>query len=80
MNDKTIKDNVININGKEYNPDTMSDKEKYQITQIRDLQTQESKLMFQLDVGRVAKNAFTNSLIQSVEQAKEEAEKESKDV
>ena len=75
MNDKTIKDNVININGKEYNPDTMSDKEKYQIAQIRDLQTQESKLMFQLDVVRVAKNAFTNSLIQSVEQAKEEAEK-----
>ena len=36
--------------------------------------------MFQLDVVRVAKNAFTNSLIQSVEQAKEEAEKESKDV
>tara|TARA_R100001082_G_scaffold22658_1_gene10951 strand:- start:20685 stop:20900 length:216 start_codon:yes stop_codon:yes gene_type:complete len=66
-------DKVININGKEYNPDKMSDKEKYQIAQIRDLQSQESKLMFQLDAIRVAKNAFTNSLIQSVEQAKEES-------
>ena len=75
-----MNDNIININGKEYNPDTMSDKEKYQIAQIKDLQSQESKLMFQLDVIRVAKNAFANSLIQSVEQAKEEAEKESKDV
>ena len=66
-------DKVINITGKEYNPDKMSDKEKYQIAQIRDLQSQESKLMFQLDAIRVAKNAFTNSLIQSVEQAKEES-------
>ena len=65
--------NIININGKEYNPDTMSYKEKYQIAQIKDLQSQESKLMFQLDVIRVAKNAFTNSLIQSVEQAKKES-------
>ena len=68
--------NIININGKEYNPDTMSDKEKYQIAQIKDLQSQESKLMFQLDVIRVAKNAFTNSLIQSVEQAKKESKEE----
>ena len=68
-----MNDNIININGKEYNPDTMSDKEKYQIAQIKDLQSQESKLMFQLDVIRVAKNAFANSLIQSVEQAKKES-------
>ena len=68
-------DKIININGKEYNPDTMSDKEKYQIAQIKDLQSQESKLMFQLDAIRVAKNVFTNSLIQSVEQAKEEVKK-----
>jgi len=72
---RKMDDKVININGKEYDSDTMSDKEKYHIAQIKDLQSQESKLMFQLDAVRVAKNVFTNSLIQSVEQAKEEVKK-----
>jgi hypothetical protein len=68
MTDKT---NVININGNEYDPDKMSDEQKYIVRQIRDLSSQEERLNFQLDPVRVAKNAFINALIKSVEEKDE---------
>ena len=66
-----MSDNVININGKDHNIDTMSDQQKYLIKQIRSLTAEEERLSFQLDPIRVAKNAFTNSLIQSLEEKDE---------
>ena len=62
----TEQNNVINIDGKEYNTDDMSQDQTYWINQIKDLQAKGANLRFQLDQVTVAQNAFTNSLIQSV--------------
>ena len=68
-------DNVITIDGKEYNQEDLSQDQNYFINQIKDLQAKAASLRFQLDQVTVAQNAFTNSLIQSVkgeEEPKEE--------
>ena len=68
-------DNVITIDGKEYNQEDLSQDQNYFINQIKDLQAKAASLKFQLDQVTVAQNAFTNSLIQSVkgeEEPKEE--------
>ena len=71
MSNKEIKDNVININGTEHKIDAMTDPQKYIIRQIRELQAQEERLAFQIDPIRVAKNAYTNALIKSLEERDE---------
>ena len=71
MSDKEVKDNVININGTEHKIDSMTDHQKYIIRQIRELQVQEERLAFQIDPIRVAKNAYTNALIKSLEERDE---------
>ena len=71
----TEQNNVITIDGKEYNQDDLSQDQNYFINQIKDLQAKAASLRFQLDQVTVAQNAFTNSLIQSVkgeEEPKEE--------
>ena len=72
-----MSDNVININGKDHEIDTMSDQQKYMIKQIKNLTSQEEELLFRLDPVRIAKNAYTNSLIQSLEVKDEFKTKES---
>ena len=62
----TEKNNVISIDGKEYNQEDLSKDQNYFINQIKDLQAKSSNLKFQLDQLTVAQNAFTNSLIESV--------------
>ena len=67
--------NVITIDGKEYNQEDLSQDQNYFINQIKDLQAKGASLRFQLDQVTVAQNAFTNSLIESVkgeEKPKEE--------
>lgn len=64
--------NVVTINGQEYNAESLSDQQKYLINQIRDLQTKAEGIRFQLDQVTAAQNVFTNMLIQSVESAPEE--------
>ena len=71
MSEKEVKDNVININGTEHKIDSMTDQQKYIIRQIRELQVQEERLAFQIDPIRVAKNAYTNALIKSLEERDE---------
>ena len=71
----TEQNNVITIDGKEYNAEDLSQDQNYFINQIKDLQAKGASLRFQLDQVTVAQNAFTNSLIQSVkgeEEPKEE--------
>ena len=69
-----MSENVITIDGKEYNADDMSQDQTYWIKQIQDLQVKSANLRFQLDQITVAQNAFTNSLIQSLKtEEKEEA-------
>ena len=65
-------ENVITIDGKEYEESTMDAQQMYLINQIRDLQARASSLRFQLDQVQVAQDAFTTALIQSVEGAEEE--------
>jgi hypothetical protein len=63
-------ENIIHINGKDHNIDTMSNQQKYLIKQIRALTAEEERLSFQLDPIRVAKNSYTTALIQSLEEKK----------
>ena len=70
-----MSDNVITIDGKEYNQDDLTQDQSYFINQIRDLQSKAGSLKFQLDQVTVAQNAFTNSLIESLKsEDKEEDE------
>jgi len=72
----TEKTNVITIEGKEYEESSFDDQQRYLINQIRDLQSKASSLRFQLDQVRVAQDAFTTALIQSVEKSGDEDEAE----
>ena len=65
-NNMETKSNVINIDGKEYNQEDLSQDQTYFINQIKDLQTKGASLRFQLDQVSVAQSAFTNSLIASL--------------
>jgi hypothetical protein len=67
----TEQSNVITIDGKEYNQEDLSQDQTYFINQIKDLQTKAASLKFQLDQVTVAQNAFTNSLIQSLNKEEE---------
>jgi len=68
----TEKNNVITINGKEYEESTMDGQQMYLINQIRDLQGKAASLRFQLDQVQAAQDVFTNSLIASVEESDED--------
>ena len=46
--------NVINIEGKEYNPSDLTDQQKYLIAQVQDLQNKRQKAQFQLDQVAIA--------------------------
>ena len=67
------KTNIISIDGTDYNPDDLSQEQKYQVNQIQDLMTKANQLRFQLDQITAAQNVFTNGLIESL-QPKEDSE------
>ncbi len=69
-----MNDNVISINGIKHDTESMTDQQKYLVSQIRDLQTRAGTLRFQLDQVQVAQDAFTKALIESVEAVDEAAE------
>ena len=70
----TEQNNVITIDGKEYNQEDLSQDQNYFINQIKDLQAKAASLRFQLDQVTVAQNAFTNSLIESLKSEDKEEE------
>ena len=61
-----MSDNVITIDGQEYDPNDLDENENYLIAQIKDLQAKSAKIRFDLDQVTTAQNAFTNQLIQSI--------------
>ena len=67
------KNNVISINGKDYNTDDLNNEQKYAIQQLRDLQTRSDTLKFQLDQVAAAQKVFTDALIKSIEDPAEKA-------
>ena len=60
------KSNVINIDGEEYDQESMSNEQQYLIAQIRDLQNKTNQAKFQLDQFQVGLNFFTGKLITSI--------------
>jgi len=60
--------NIINIDGKEYQQEDLDTTQKYLINQIKDLQAKSASLRFQLDQVSVAQSSFTNSLIASLKE------------
>ena len=66
------KDNIININGTEYDTDSFNNEQKYVIAQIRDLQARFEVEKFKLDQTQVALQSFTSALIKSLEENNEE--------
>ena len=73
------KENVVTINGEEYEEKSLEPNSMYFLTQIRDLQTQRNQLQFQMDQKQAAIDMMTVRLAESVkvEETKEEAEKAS---
>jgi len=70
----TEEKNIITINDKEYNIADLNQNQQYFIAQIKDLEAKGNNLKFQLDQITVAKDSFTQALIKSVEEVKDETE------
>ena len=63
--------NKVTINSKEYDFLELEDNEQYFVNQLRDLKSRIVQAKFNLDQLVMAENAFTSSLITSVESEKE---------
>tara|TARA_R100000656_G_scaffold97414_1_gene70702 strand:- start:122 stop:370 length:249 start_codon:yes stop_codon:yes gene_type:complete len=62
--------NVVNIGGTEYDPNDLTDQQKYWITQVQDLQSKRQSQQFQLDQINVALDSFMTALIDSLKDPK----------
>jgi len=67
--------NVITLNGKEYDSSKMNEQQTYWIAQIQDLQMKRQSVQFQLDQVSVALDSFVNVLIQSLSDNSETKDK-----
>ena len=63
---------TINLNDKDYNIEDLSDKARYIISQLQDLNQQSLQLKAKLDQVEVASKGFTNLLVEEVEKPEEE--------
>ena len=59
---------IIVIDGTEYEFDTLEDKQKYIVYQIRDLNGKVAQAQFGIDQLRTAQSAFTNMLVSSIKE------------
>ena len=73
-----VKENVINIDGKEFTEKSLSQSSKYLIAQIKDLEAQQSNLQFQMDQKLAALSVMRAKLAESLKpkEIKEEDIKE----
>jgi hypothetical protein len=60
------KENVVKIDGKNFNTDDLNNNQKYYIQQVQNLQLKSNKLAFEKDQIDKAKDYFVNALINSV--------------
>ena len=58
---------MVTINDKEYSEDDLNDEQKYIIAHIKDIDSKIEMMKFQFDQLMAAKDAFSQSLIKSVE-------------
>mgnify|MGYP003144627526 CR=1 FL=1 len=68
-----MSENSIEINGVQHDVDSMTDEQKYFISQIQDLQKRASQLRFSMDQLTVAQDVFTQNRVSSLEKETEEA-------
>jgi len=59
---------IITIDGTEYEFDTLEDKQKYIVNQIRDLNVKVAQAQFSIDQLRTAQDAFSNMLVSSMKE------------
>ena len=69
-----MNENVITINGTEYDPSDLSEQQTYWTLQIQDLQQKRQSIQFQIDQISIALDSFTNLLIDSVTNESENIE------
>ena len=62
-----MSENVIQINGKDYDTNSLSREQNYLVAQIKSLQAKSNSHKFELDQAQAALNHFTNALISSIE-------------
>ena len=60
---------MITIDGIEYKEDDFTDEQKYMLNQVKDLQTKEEQLKFNLHQITVARQAFIDGLSKSLKDA-----------
>ena len=60
-------DKTITMNGKDYNIDQISEKARYLVDQLKDLQSQSMQLKARLDQVEVCSSGFTQLLEQELE-------------
>ena len=60
------KENVVKIDGKNFNTEDLNNNQKYYIQQVQDLQLKSNKLAFEKDQIDKAKDHFVSALIKSV--------------
>jgi len=61
-----VAEETITIDGVEHNLDSLSDEQKYMISQIQDIQKKAASLRFSLDQLTVAQDVFTKNLVGSL--------------
>ena len=61
-----MSENVIQINGKDYDTNNLSREQNYLVAQIKSLQAKSNQTKFELDQIQAALNVFTNKLIESL--------------
>lgn len=65
---------MITIDDKQYEEADFTEAQKYMLAQIQDLDAKQHQLSFQKDQLQVAREAFSNALVQSIKQAEAEQE------
>lgn len=60
-------DKTITMNGKDYNIDQVSEKAKYLVTQLKDLEVQKNQLSARLDQIEVCSSGFSQLLERELE-------------
>lgn len=65
---------MITIDDKQYEEANLTEAQKYMLAQIQDLDAKQYQLSFQKDQLQVAREAFSNALVQSIKQAEAEQE------
>ena len=63
---------VLNLDGKEYVIENMTDEQKMMVNHINDIQNKQASNSFVADQLRVGREAFINMLKKSLEEVKED--------